>query len=247
MDEFGKYDELSWAALIGDVVGSRELDDRAGFQERLKGELLRLNRRLGPAHLASPLALTAGDELQGLFHRYSSMVIVLRELSERLHPVRIVYGMGFGPLSIPPGPQVALLDGPCFHEARTALERSRREDRWATVEGLGDPEDQVVGALLQLVDGLRRGWTSKQNRYAAASRDRLQKEVAAMFDISPSVVSESLKSARAEAVAEGEAAAIALLDQFCYLTELDLKSSFKPNFVGIQDPPAAPSFSPEWD
>lgn len=247
MDEFGKYDELSWGALIGDVVGSRELEDRAGFQARLQGELLRLNRQLGPAHLASPLALTAGDELQGLFHRYSSMVIVLRELSERLHPVRIVHGMGFGPLSIPPGPQVALLDGPCFHAAREALERSRREDRWATVKGLGDPEDRVVGALLQLVDGLRAGWTAKQNRYAAASRDRLQKEVAAMFDVSPSVVSESLRSARAQAVAEGEEAAIALLDQFCYLTEFDMASAFKANFDGARDAPSPPPFSPEWD
>lgn len=247
MNEFGKYDELSWGALIGDVVGSRELEDRAGFQERLKGELLRLNRRLGPDALATPLALTAGDELQGLFHRYSSMVIVLRELSERLHPVRIVYGVGFGPLSIPPGPQVALLDGPCFHAARRALERSRREDRWATVEGLGDPEDQVLGALLQLVDGLRGGWTAKQNRYAAAARGRLQKDVAAMFDVSPSVVSESLRSARAETVAEGEAAAIALLEQFCYLTELDMRSHFEPNFAGTRQAPAPPSFSPEWD
>ena len=57
-------------------------------------------------------------------------------------------------------------------------------------------------------------WTSRQAELARAAREASQKDVAADFGISPSVVSESLKAASFAAVRRGEEAARAMLREF---------------------------------
>lgn len=227
-----------YLALIGDVVGSRELEDRAGVQRRLRGLLEALNRELGaPGEgedplrggvdadgarrvtrdgppLAAPLAVTAGDEIQGLLLRPDAAVDVLVRLADDLHPVRIAWGLGAGELETDIGGDVSLLDGPCFHRARTALEGAAKDGAWARAVGLDPAVDRGLSALFRLMGAVRDGWTDTQARYARTVRGRLQKEVAERFDVSPSVVSESLKAARYRELAEAEEAARALLARF---------------------------------
>lgn len=227
-----------YLALIGDVVGSRELEDRAGVQRRLRGLLESLNRELGapgeddlgggsPADpdgarrvkrdgppLAAPLAVTAGDEIQGLLLRSDAAVDVLVRLADELHPVRVAWGLGAGELETDLGGDVSLLDGPCFHRARTALEGAAKDGAWARVVGLGPAVDGGLSALFRLMGAVREGWTDTQARYVRTARGRLQKEVAERFDVSPSVVSESLKAARYRDMLAAEEAARALLARF---------------------------------
>lgn len=227
-----------YLALIGDVVGSRGLEDRAGVQRRLRRLLEALSRELGaPAEgdlgggspadrdaarrvkrdgppLAAPLAVTAGDEIQGLLLRPGAAVDVLVRLADGLHPVRIAWGLGAGELETDLGGDVSLLDGPCFHRARSAVERATKDGAWARAVGLGPAVDRGVSALFRLMGAVRGGWTETQARYVRTVRGRLQKEVAERFDVSPSVVSESLKAARYRELAEAEEAARALLARF---------------------------------
>lgn len=208
-----------YLALIGDVVGSRELEDRAGVQRRLRELLADLNRELdaeapGDGPLAAELAVTAGDEVQGLLLRPGAAVDVLVRLADALHPVRLAWGVGAGELETDLEGDVSLLDGPCFHRARTALEGAAEEGAWARVVGLGPAVDRGLSSLFRLMGAIRQGWTDTQARYVRAVRGRLQKEVAERFDVSPSVVSESLKAARYRDLLEGEAAARDLLARF---------------------------------
>jgi hypothetical protein len=215
MIKFGEIGEsrsgFRGVALIGDIVASRELEDRAGFQRRLKGLLGELNRTLGPGILVAPLALTAGDELQGLFRRPEAVVEATALLDEGLRPARILFGVGWGGLSTEASERVAEMDGVSFHRARAALAEAARGDAWAVARGFGETEDRMLSALFRLLGVLRSRWTEKQAGYAAAARTRLQKEVAAAFGVSPSVVSESLKAAAFDAVREGEEALSAYL------------------------------------
>ncbi len=216
MHEIGHKHESNglFLALIGDVVASRAIEDRLGFQDRLKRALAAANREVGDPSLAAPLALTAGDEFQGLFRRGAPALDALIRLSEELAPVRLAFGLGVGGLSTGASVQVAEMDGPVFHRARAALERVRKGDGWAAVEGLGEVSDRAAGALFGLLHALRSRWTGKQMAYVRAARVELQKDVAARFGVSPSVVSESLKAAAFDAAREGEAALGALLSAF---------------------------------
>lgn len=213
MPHFGQNDESHYLALLADLVGSRRVADRAAVQRRMLETVEALNARYAD-DLAAPLAVSRGDEVQGLFARRDAVVPVIVELADALHPVEWCCGVGWGGLSTPLGTEVVRLDGPAFHGARAALERAQGGGRWLAVEGIGSAAGQVLESLFALMQALRHRWTDRQIEFIRAARGALQKDVAARFDVSPSTVSESLKAAGFGAVQEGEAAAAVLLSQF---------------------------------
>lgn len=215
-------------ALIGDLVASREHPRRQEVQAELRRKLAALDEDLGPDVLGAPIALGAGDEVQALLRVPSHAVRVVQELTDHLQTAplehgpleqEIAFGLGWGALStgpLPPPParaeSTALLDGPCFHAARTALERAQKQRLWVACGGLGGSRDLVLESLFELMGAIRGRWAPMQSRYALQMRRHgQQKGVAEEFGVSPSVISESLKAARFEAVLRGEEAARALL------------------------------------
>ncbi|MEW6073113.1 MAG: SatD family protein [Planctomycetota bacterium] len=215
--------EPPYVALIGDVVSSRRQEDRARFQSHLLDWTRELSEELGPARLAAPLVLTAGDECQALFRKPGWIVHVVQELTDRLFGSAgfppLVFGVGrgtitTGPLPAPPeqASNPALLDGSCFHAAREALREARSRRVWVRFLGFGRERDQTLNALFDLMGAVRARWTAKQGACSYQSRlHDTQKEVALLRGIRPSVVSESLKAAHHETILAGEDAAFALL------------------------------------
>ncbi|MDX1612578.1 MAG: SatD family protein, partial [Candidatus Thermoplasmatota archaeon] len=190
----------AYVALIGDIRASRELEDRRGVQERLETALSEVNQRAGPA-LAARMVITAGDEFQGLFHgeaAAANALAAMHHVANALHPVELAFGLGLGSLETALKAEAVGMDGPCFHRAREALEqRAKGRDRWAAVEGF-QKVTATANHLLTLCGALRRGWTSRQLEFIRALEAPdapTQKAVAQAMDVSPSVVSESLKAA----------------------------------------------------
>jgi len=214
MTNFGSQTEPHYLALVGDVVHSRRQPDRAALQRRLTALLADLGAELGDDALVAPLELTGGDEVQGLFRRAGAVVQVIRAVAEELHPVRVVHGIGFGSLSTDLAERPTLMDGPCFHRARAGLERARKGRLWVVAQGFGAPWDEALTAMFTLMDAIRARWTPRQAAFIrAARRAERQLDVARAFEVSPSVVSESLSAASFRAVLAGERAVAALLER----------------------------------
>lgn len=250
MDEFGKNGEQAYAALIGDVVASRKIGNRADFQQRLLSLIQELNVELETLYLAAPLTISAGDEVQGLFLRPKAIVYVVTRMEEELAPARLVYGTGFGMLTTNLTNNTLHLDGPCFHRARSALELAKSEDRWLVARGYGGATDATLTALYDLMAAIRRRWTERQLVYARAIRGHPpspaarrpiashgveaqevvpQAVVANDMDVARSTVSESLKASSFRAILEGERAARTILHQFGAKTEPPTSSANMPN------------------
>lgn len=212
---FGEAPRSGWryAALIGDVVGSRNIRRRAKLQDELSERLDHLNERLAPS-LAAPLVLIKGDEIQGLFTEPAAILEVVIDLAASLHPIKLAYGLGYGPLSTRLVRETAQLDGACFHQAREALEAAQKDESWLQAKGFGALNDATISALFHLMHAIRDRWTKRQNEFVHAARSALQKDVAKAFGVSPSVVSESLKAACFSALLDGEHAAAACLEDF---------------------------------
>lgn len=227
MSEFGRKGEV-YLALIGDVVGSKEIEKRAQLQRELERATERVSGELG-AVLAAPLSLTAGDEIQGLFRDPAAVVDAVIEVADAVFPARLVYGLGLGPLYTDLGPDPALLDGPCFHLAREALLEARGEGSWLVARGLKEPGDVVVSALFRLLGELRSRWTEIQAEHVRQARGRPQKEVAERLRKAESTVSESLKAAGFQTVLEGEVALRVALSMFGPGAEVTLNSVVKAN------------------
>lgn len=239
----GNIGEPAYFALIGDVVGSRKLEprQRAALQRKIRKTVRHLNEELTAEVLAAYLTLTAGDEIQALFRTPDRIVHTVRYLSDNIHPVSFAFGLGYGSLStgnIPKPPRaarnVARLDGHCFHTARDALDRAKHDGTWLVANGFGGFLDLSISATFELMGAIRRGWTEKQLGYTMAVREKSQAEVARQYGVSPSVVSESLKSASYDAVLNGEAMAEQLLMKFGSRTELFKYSALEPNMKEIR-------------
>lgn len=231
MSKFGNFTEVRHTAVVGDVVASRAVPDREALQNRLREGVASISRARRDV-LSADVQITAGDEVQALLATPDGAVSILRGLSDALHPIPLTFGIGYGALSteLPArrrDRRLPLLDGPCFHRARAALESARERGAWAAAGGFARVETPL-NALLELVGNLRRGWTEKQGLYSVAARELAQKDVAERFGVSPSVISESLKGARLELVKRGETGIEELLRYFGDLAEVTTDSAERP-------------------
>lgn len=189
-----------YLAVIGDVVGSRRVADRSQLQQKLGGALTAINQRFA-ASVAASFVMTIGDEFQGLLSSADGLIQLLAQLNAAVHPVELRLGIGIGGLTTPLRPEAVGMDGPCFHRARTAIERAR--DRGTPVEVEASERHAVFEVYSLLFGRLRDHWTDRQRQvhYLAASGME-GKAIAQRLGISPSAVSQHLRAADSAAIHE---------------------------------------------
>ena len=129
-----------YIALIGDVMASRALPaaERARLQRHLRTAIPEFNRRWR-AVLAARFAVTLGDEWQCLLERAAPIWEIAHAIRATLPEVEWVIACGRGALTTPLGKGIAApeVDGPCFHDARAALDTAKREKRLFGFRGFG--------------------------------------------------------------------------------------------------------------
>src|SRR5213078_1828334 len=111
-----------YVALIADATASRLLPParRARLQADARTAARQLNRRY------ARVAVTLGDELQCLLPSPAPLWEIAHQIRARLPAVDWVVGCGLGTISTPLAPTAPEIDGPCFHQARAALDRAKR-------------------------------------------------------------------------------------------------------------------------
>ncbi|GAA4820784.1 SatD family protein [Nocardioides caeni] len=156
--------------VIGDLVDSRRLPDRAAAQERLGDVLVSVNDDLAehPLHppMSQPLHATIGDEFQGGADDLATALLAGLLVRLRLLPaIDVRCGFGHGEITVHDATRRPLLqDGPGWWAARAAVEelgRRRTARSWYDAgepSGTSDPvaAGQVgqINAFLLARDGL---------------------------------------------------------------------------------------------
>jgi hypothetical protein len=178
-------------ALIGDLVGSRRLADRAAVHVRLRGVLAEV-AALEPG--LQELEATVGDEFQGAYQdpRQAARVALLVRLA-MLPAVDVRCGIGEGEAeTFDADRRPRLQDGPAWWAAREALERMaapRRSSRRTWLVGGGSDD---LNARLMCRDALVDRLNDRGRRMLAlALRGHSQQEIAAIEGVSKSAVSQA--------------------------------------------------------
>ena len=211
---------MQLATLIGDVVGSRRVADRAAVQEGLLRALAEVN---GQVPARQPLEPTVGDEFQGAYDDLGDALHAGLLVRLRLLPlVDTRYGVGLGAVTVFEADRTPLSqDGPGWWAARDAIEQLHaREGRRASARGTrtwcvdrrGSSEvpptvaamvnafllcrDETVGAMSDRGRRLLLGWLE----------GRTQQELAEQEGISQSAVSQALARSGAYAVRDAHEA-----------------------------------------
>ena len=148
----------NWAAVIGDVVGSRQANSRSRLQQRLDRALAAVNAAMVTVQ---PLTPTLGDEFQGMFGRIEDAIeAAFRLRVELMGKVDVRIGIGWGTLRTQDASRTPFgQDGPCWWRARDALQELARTERsnqepnsLRTVCRTGNAQEQLYNAVLVLRD-----------------------------------------------------------------------------------------------
>lgn len=203
----------TFVALIGDIRGSREVDDRKEVQEAFERVVASLDERVPEDAIASPFTVTTGDEFQALLTDATAAVEAAVSASDRFHPAGLRFGIGRGGLVTEVNPDRAIgMDGPCFHRARNAIDSAKKHGAWLRVSGWSNDLDGHVNSLFDLVQCVREDWTDRQAEFARAlTEEGTQKRVADRYDVSKSTVSESLSAGHVHEVRNAETSLAELL------------------------------------
>ncbi len=183
------------AALIGDVVGSRQASDRGDLHRRVTRALADV-----AATAIDPPAFTVGDEFQGSYPAVGAAIDAALSVRLALAPdVDVRFGVGWGEVTIL-DPDTGIQDGPGWWSAREAIEWTagaqqqpglahvRTTYRRADTEG---PEPDAVNAALMCRDHLLGSLDGRSLRLLRGLLEhRTKKELAAMEGISASAVSQ---------------------------------------------------------
>jgi len=190
------------AALIGDLVRSRDVADRRGLHGALRGALEQVNDELGD-EVVDPLRVTVGDEFQGRFATVGAAVHASMLLRLALSPdVDVRFGLAWGEVTVldEDGTQ----DGPAWWAARDAIEWVAKTQSQAAMgevrtayrlaEGSDGPGEPAVNAAVQCRDHLIGSLDDRSRRILGGlMRGEAQVEIAAEEGISPSAVSQRVR------------------------------------------------------
>jgi hypothetical protein len=176
-------------AVIGDVVGSRLLPDRAAAQSRLQAELIATNAAV---HAVQPLEATVGDEFQGAYASVAEAVLAALQVRLGLLPeIDVRVGIGVGEVDVIDADRRPMLqDGPGWWAARDALDDLARPRRGGDRTAYVGPGQAEVNAFLLVRDSLVERLGERGVRLlAGALRGRTQAELASAEGISRPAVS----------------------------------------------------------
>jgi hypothetical protein len=152
------------AAIIGDLVASRQRGERAGIQATAEAALARVNARFDPEQ---PFRFTVGDEFQGVMPTVEQGVLAAAWIRlETTGAIGVRMGIGWGELEILDASRNPILqDGPCWWRARQAIKlvsdweaANQKPSSTATLAITNDEREGRFNAGLILVDYLLSGF-----------------------------------------------------------------------------------------
>lgn len=200
------------AALIGDIIGSRDSRDRSALHEALVAVLDEVNAAVEPE---VQLHITAGDEYQGVFASVGQGLHAALLLRLRLLPLSdLRHGIGWGELTVlQDEPRVE--DGPAWWAARAAIEAAESQAQqpgtravrtwYERAEQTEGPEPGPINAALLCRDQIVSDGDDRSRRMLRGLLEgRTQTEIAEREGISASAVSQRVRSGLATVLAAQE-------------------------------------------
>lgn len=196
---------MMYIALIGDIIESKKIQDRAQVQQ----QLLRLMKELNwqyQDYLISPFTVTTGDEFQALFSPNSYMFQIIDQLSVAFSPYEIRFGIGVGEMVTEINKEQSIgSDGPAYWLAREAINHIHDKNDYGINHisvFLADEEvTWTVNAMLAACSFVQSKWTEVQydvlkqllteNIYDETFS---HKEIARLLGITPSAFNKRIKA-----------------------------------------------------
>jgi hypothetical protein len=199
-----------YTALIGDIVGSRQLAPvrRREIQHRLS-KLIALLNRIYKDKIVAKFVITLGDEFQAIIADPQIVPDLIWRIGvENDFFVRL--GFGYGTLTTAVPEYAINVDGPALHQARVAIERAKKEKTMGGVFlGFGQTLDTILNGLASELQFHRETRSEQQIKIIKLLREGYaQSDIADTLEVTKQTVWQHVQAAGWESYHKGE-------DAFC--------------------------------
>lgn len=211
--------EILYVALIGDMIKSREVNQRKVLQEKLEDILATINFDYGK-FIESKFLITVGDEFQGLLKPSAPIYKMICRIVESLYPVQVRFGLGLGGITTPVREVALGMDGPAFYAAREALDIAYGKKEHAIVfkselNSMSKDTEEAVNVILGSLAVIRTLWPESFWEILPYLRaQKTQKEVASIIGTTQPYISKLIKKACWKEVEDLETRAGRLLSSY---------------------------------
>ena len=182
-----------YLVIIGDIVKSREIQDRQNFQQRFKNALKDRSAIFDSQAIVSQFVVTIGDEFQGVLKQADKIFRFFSALEDKLSPLNFRYGLGVSTISTSINKEAAIgMDGPAFYNARAGLETAKKEGLFYCFKS-GSDKDATLNMLLSWLSREKEKWPAQKRKIIGlADAGKTQKQIAADLNITQPAVSKTL-------------------------------------------------------
>ena len=195
-----------YVAILGDVVGSKKIEDREDFQNRLQKACDRVNQAFAK-DIYAKIKITKGvDEISGILTKIANVYQMINMISEDIYPNLMRFTVVYGPLDTAlESKDAAKIDGVAFHKAAELILHLKKTTEFVIVD-IGDLLiDRLLISQMNLVAFLKRMWTKRQfevvNLYEKLGN---QEEVAKRLKITQQTVSRIISTANYDEISKAE-------------------------------------------
>lgn len=194
--------------IIGDLVGSRDIEDRIGFSHKMNLAIKRLDDNF-VQELRAPMKLTRGiDEFAAILKEVIHSFEICQALNEELFPIKSRFIIAQGPVDIGlDSHNVNKMDGPIFHKASMLMNWAKRERKiygfflWKAPAFV----NILLTGLSNMIATLMSDRSNHQNEIIKLYRKYgIQKRVADKLHITQQAVSHALKASKWDEIAYAE-------------------------------------------
>lgn len=160
-------------AIIGDIIGSKKLENRFSVQEKLTGILDQVNKEYAE-DIASNFTITIGDEFQGLLTRGVRSMEIIDKIRISMDPVDIRFGIGIGEIRTRINKLSIGADGPAYWNAREAISEIHSDNDYGKAKIMISADEnrnmvKVMNETLRLCDHIESRWRDTQREVVEKS------------------------------------------------------------------------------
>jgi hypothetical protein len=184
-----------YIALTMDLKASRQYENRILIQEYLMSLCQHLNKGYD-AYIIGKFDVILGDEIQGLMDSRIDIVELVYDLKCFLKKYELdcYIGLGFGELTTEVNSEaVYKMDGPCFHNARAGIEKSKKQGS-VSIHFVGFEQVSIINNVMALYYGNFDQLSDHAFKiYMLIESGQTQNEIAESLTIKQSSISRTVK------------------------------------------------------
>lgn len=182
--------------LLGDIVSSKKIKDRAKFQEKLIKACNAINQAYNDDIIAKMKIIKGSDEIGCLLGNLAPLYDIIDGVSNDLHPVKIRFVLVNGKIDTGfETKDISQMDGPAFHQASKLIMDLKKEKLIFNMSTSNKILDTLITNNINLIYLLKNRWSPvKIEIIHSYERWGDQRKVASKLGISQQTVSYHLKS-----------------------------------------------------